>query len=365
LDTHGLSESLTLLAGNHRWTWSHDIRSIFERLPGYDRASHPASHVADLSASQLAALLDDDALVSDVTHHTAAVSELAAAIPTAPEVAYFSPEFGISDVVPQYSGGLGILAGDHLKAASDLGVSLCGVGLFYRGGFFHQELRNGRQHERFATYDPTDFGCTNTGAMVDIPMAGRTVTARVWRMDVGRTALVLLDTDVDTNATTDLAITDRLYGGDHRHRIEQELVLGVGGNRALAALGWRAPVCHLNEGHAGFLILELLDAEIAAGATLAEALEAVRPRLVFTTHTPVWPRGPNDGACPWPTCWPSGRMMATTLRHSTWPRSASGPLAGRTACPSFTAKSAASSLQASPGVVTSARSPTASTPAHG
>jgi starch phosphorylase len=287
LDTHDLSASLTLLAGNHCWTWSDDIGSIFERLPGSDPANHPASHVADLSASQLAALLDDEAFISDVTHHTAAVSELADAIPTAPEVAYFSPEFGITDVVPQYSGGLGILAGDHLKAASDLGVSLCGVGLFYRGGFFLQDMRNGRQYERFATYDPTDFACTDTGVTVDIPMAGRTVTARVWRLDVGRIALVLLDTDVDTNSTTDRAITDRLYSGDRRHRIEQELVLGVGGSRALAALGWHAPVRHLNEGHAGFLILDLLDAQIAAGATLAEAREAIRPRLVFTTHTPV------------------------------------------------------------------------------
>ncbi|MEZ5245446.1 MAG: alpha-glucan family phosphorylase [Acidimicrobiales bacterium] len=287
MDTHGLSESLSLLAANHRWTWSAEIRSVFERLPGFDVTRHPASLVADLQAAQLTALLDDETFVADVIDHTATVRALADAIPAAPEVAYFSPEFGITDVAPQYSGGLGILAGDHLKAASDLGVSLCAVGLFYRGGFFRQDLVDGRQRERFATYDPTEFGCVDTGATVDIPMGRRTVTARIWRMDVGRIALVLLDTDVDTNAKADRSITDRLYSGDRRHRIEQELVLGVGGSRAIEALGWDAPVRHLNEGHAGFLILDLLDAEIAAGATLADAIETVRPRLVFTTHTPV------------------------------------------------------------------------------
>jgi starch phosphorylase len=318
LDPHGLSESLSLLAGNHRWTWSDDIGSIFERLPGFGPDRHPASQVAGLTASELTALLDDEAFVSDVVHHTAVVSGLADAIPSAPEVAYFSPEFGIIDVVPQYSGGLGILAGDHLKAASDLGVSLCGVGLFYRGGFFRQDLRNGRQHERFSTYDPTDFGCTDTGAMVDIPMARRTVTARVWRMDVGRIALLLLDTDVDINSKADRTISDRLYSGDRRHRIEQELVLGVGGNRALDALGWDAPIRHLNEGHAGFLILDLLDAQIAAGATLVEAIEAVGPRLVFTTHTPV-PAGidrfelvlATEYLAPWAERW--GVPMADVL----------------------------------------------------
>ena len=283
---------------------------MFERLPGYDPTRHPATQVAALDAADLASLLDDEPFVADVIHHTAAVQALADAVPVAPEVAYFSPEFGITDVAPQYSGGLGILAGDHLKAASDLGVSLCAVGLFYRGGFFRQDLRDGQQHERFATYDPTEFGCIDTGVMVDVPMGGRTVTARVWRMDVGRIALVLLDTDVDTNTKADRAITDRLYSGDRRHRIEQELVLGVGGSRAIEALGWDAPVRHLNEGHAGFLILDLLDAPIEAGATLDEAIETVRPRLVFTTHTPV-PAGidrfdiamATEYLRPWATRW--------------------------------------------------------------
>ena len=209
LDTQGLSESLSLLAGNHRWTWSADIRSVFERLSGFDPTRHPASQVAGLETAQLAALLDDEAFVADVTLHTAAVRELADAIPTSPEVAYFSPEFGITDVAPQYSGGLGILAGDHLKAASDLGVSLCARGPVLP----RRVLPPGSVATVVSTSvspptTPPSSGCIDTGVMVDIPMARRTVTARVWRMDVGRVALVLLDTDVD----------DQRQGRSRHHR---------------------------------------------------------------------------------------------------------------------------------------------------
>ena len=205
--------------------------------------------------------------------------------------------------MPQYSGGLGILAGDHVKASNDLAVPLVGVGLFYREGFFRQDVTDGHQVERYERYEPAQFGAVEAAAPVDVPIADRDVTVRIWLMSVGRVQLVLLDTDHPDNSPEDRRITDRLYSGDRRHRIEQELVLGVGGVRALAALGLSPRVFHLNEGHAGFLILELLDRHIADGETLDEAARQVRRQLVFTTHTPVpagidrFPRRSRPSTC--------------------------------------------------------------------
>ena len=286
MDARALRESLFTLARDHRWIWHAPNRAILDDLPGHDGKAHPVVAIAGLSDDQLDALAGDIAFVDRVVEATRAGAE-ARDRSRDPDVAYFSPEFGISDVIPQYSGGLGILAGDHLKAADDLGVALCAVGLFYRGGFFRQSVVEGGQRERYESYEPTELGCTDTGLGVTIPMADREVHAHVWQLDVGTVPLLLLDTDLPANAPADRAITDRLYSGDRRHRLEQELVLGVGGSRALDAMGWACPVRHLNEGHAGFLLLDLLDRRIAAGATLAEAREAIRPGLVFTTHTPV------------------------------------------------------------------------------
>ncbi len=287
LDPLGLRESLLALARNHRWTWSPPVQAIFRSLPGFDPTLHPVQIVAALDDAQLDELTADSALVARVSSEAATLADLTDRAPARPDVAYFSPEFGLSELVRQYSGGLGVLAGDHLKAASDLGVRLCAVGLFYRGGFFRQRLTDGGQTERYATYEPEALGCVDSGVEVTVPMADHEVAARVWRLDVGRVPLVLLDTDLEANRPEDRSITDRLYGGDRRHRLEQELVLGVGGARALASLGWNAPVTHLNEGHAGFLILELLDHRIQAGLDLEDALGDIRPSLVFTTHTPV------------------------------------------------------------------------------
>ena len=287
MDTLSLRASLLALARNHHWTFTPDVQQTLAGLPGSEPGQHPAATVAGLTEPELDSLLADDAFMEKLRRQSSALSDLTAQIPTAPDVAYYSPEFGITDLVPQYSGGLGVLAGDHLKAASDLGVSLCGVGLFYREGFFRQAVAGGRQTERYERYDAADLGCVDTGVEVELPVGDHDVTARVWRLDVGRIALLLLDTDVAENSRRDRAITDRLYSGDRRHRLEQELILGVGGARAVAALGWASPVSHLNEGHAGFLILELLDREIERGKTLDEALRAIKPGLVFTTHTPV------------------------------------------------------------------------------
>jgi len=285
MDSLALRDALARLAINHRWTWSAPLRKMWADLNGGVLDRHPVTIIGDLSLGELEELLDHDPVMELVAVETDLLDEMMGST-TPPEIAYFSPEFGLSDVVPQYSGGLGILAGDHLKAASELGMSLVGVGLFYREGFFRQRIDGGAQAEDYPPVAPEDLGAVDTGLTVTVPFPGRSVVCRIWHMDVGRTRLVLLDTDVPENAAADRKITDRLYSGNRQHRLEQELVLGVGGTRALSALGWDLPVYHLNEGHAGFLVLELIDRVIGDG-DLAAAVDAVRPGLVFTTHTPV------------------------------------------------------------------------------
>jgi starch phosphorylase len=187
-----------------------------------------------------------------------------------------------------------VLAGDHLKAASDLGVQLVGVGLFYRQGYFRQRLTiAGTQREEFAELDATLLPVTRVVAddgaplRIEIPFPGATLHAGLWRVDVGRIALYLLDADVPENAPAEREVTDRLYGGDAEHRLRQEILLGIGGVRALTALGLEPEVFHTNEGHAGFLGVERMRRLIESGLDPATALEAVRGATVFTTHTPV------------------------------------------------------------------------------
>ena len=198
-------------------------------------------------------------------------------------VAYFSMEFGIHERLPIYSGGLGVLAGDHLKAAAELGVPLVGVGLLYTGGYFRQGIdKSGRQTEDYQPVDPEAVGLVREDVSVTVDLDGETIEAAVWRKDVaadaGTVPLYLLEVDW---------LTDALYGGDREHRIRQELLLGVGGVRALAALGIEPNVFHLNEGHSAFLQLERLRALVASGMEAEDALEAIRRSSVFTTHTPV------------------------------------------------------------------------------
>jgi starch phosphorylase len=205
-------------------------------------------------------------------------------------VAYFSPEFGLAEALPQYSGGLGILAGDHLKAANDLGVPLVGLGLFYQHGYFQQGLdRGGWQHEQFRRLNPSAMALSLVpDVRVTVDLAGVEVAAQVWRAQVGRVDLYLLDTDLEGNAEADRSVTDRLYGGGEEHRIRQEILLGVGGVRLLDALGLTPDVFHMNEGHAGFLALERIRRRVVDdGLTIEEAIEATRPAQLFTTHTPV------------------------------------------------------------------------------
>ena len=299
-----LRAALRELAGNLWFTWLPGARALFADL---DRERFAA---LDHNPTALLAALGDDELAGAATPaYLERVETVLAALRAERErstwwerrreddafcVAYFSSEFGLDESLAIYSGGLGVLAGDHLKSASDLGVPLVGVGLFYREGYFRQELDSSDlQSERYAENDPALLPLTLESASFSVEMADDgdelvPVQAQVWRAEVGRVPLYLLDTDVDGNPGWARAITDRLYGGDRRHRLRQELVLGLGGVRALRALGLEPTVFHMNEGHSAFFQLERLR-ELVEDEQLSreQALERLRASTVFTTHTPV------------------------------------------------------------------------------
>jgi len=280
-----LEAVLMTAATNYSWTWDRLTQNLFASLPTTTEKLHPKQRIMALTDADYDRFLVDRDFI-DAANTAAARVPVPDPLPSA-EIAYFSPEFGVTEKLPQYSGGLGILAGDHLKAASDVDLPLVAVGLFYRDGFFHQSVVGDKQREHYERTDPRSLGLEQMPVIVDIMMDDRIVKARVWRADVGRTKLYLLDTDLDLNDEAGKMVSDRLYSGDREHRIRQELLMGVGGVRALRQLGYEPSVFHLNEGHAGFLALELIGEEVAKGLTHAEAVEAVRSRIVFTTHTPV------------------------------------------------------------------------------
>ena len=215
--------------------------------------------------------------------------------PAAGHVAYFSMEIAINPGMPTYSGGLGVLAGDTLRSAADLGVPLIAFTLLHRKGYFQQHLdRKGVQSEDIQPWNPSDF-CTEEPARVTVSVEERTVTVRAWRYDlVGRyghvVPIFLLDTDLDGNSGWDRGLTDHLYGGDTNYRLQQEIVLGMGGARMANALGRRVNVYHMNEGHAALLTLAVLESQLGggpAGAVSDADILQVRNKCVFTTHTPV------------------------------------------------------------------------------
>jgi starch phosphorylase len=289
------------LAMNLRWAWDERTRDLFRWVDpaAWEDATHdPVKLLGLVSRERLEALAADPAFMGFLGEVHADLRRYRDAprwFQTGPKgalhaVAYFSPEFGIAEALPQYSGGLGVLAGDHLKAASGLGLPLVGVGLFYRQGYFRQELNaDGWQQERFPRLDPHAMALRLVeGARVTVDLAGTPLAAQIWLAQVGRVRLYLLDTDVEDNDHEGRAVTDRLYGGETEHRLRQEILLGVGGVRALEAMGEPTQVFHTNEGHAGFLGLERIRQLIVSeGLNLAEAIEAVRAGTVFTTHTPV------------------------------------------------------------------------------
>jgi starch phosphorylase len=298
------------LVMNLRWSWHHPSLDLFASIDPETWAAvnqDPIRLLGEVSPERLAALAVDQAFlgrlqaVHDDLREYLATPKWYQSLQDAPaSIAYFSPEFGITEVLPQYSGGLGILAGDHLKAASDLGVPILGVGLLYRAGYFKQSLNaEGWQQERYPPIDPHGLPLTlltdTTGAPLKISVGfpqGRKLHAQVWKAQVGRVPLLLLDSDVEENAPAEREVTDRLYGGGTDHRLHQEMLLGIGGVRAIRAYtaltGDPAPeVFHTNEGHAGFLGLERIRELVEIGLTYDEAREAVRAGTVFTTHTPV------------------------------------------------------------------------------
>ncbi len=310
-------EPLAGIVSNLRWSWHAESQDLLESVdPELWRAcgNHPGRMLGEVSADRLAALAKDRKFqrrLSDVAddlrdyvtaprwYQRRAATPQGAELPDS--IAYFSPEFGITEVLPQYSGGLGILAGDHLKAASDLGVPIIGVGLLYRAGYFRQSLsRDGWQQEHYPPIDPQGLPIKllrrADGEVVKLSLRlpeDRTLVAQVWKAQVGRVPLLLMDSDVEENDVAARSVTDRLYGGGPEHRLVQELLLGVGGVRAVRAFcdvtGTPAPtVFHTNEGHAGFLGIERIR-ELMSGYQLSfdEALQNVRAGTVFTTHTPV------------------------------------------------------------------------------
>ena len=209
-------------------------------------------------------------------------------------IAYFSAEFALHQSLPIYAGGLGVLAGDHCKEASDLGVPLIGIGFMYPQGYFHQHVSaDGWQEESYERLNwadvPVEQAVSADGSrlITAVPIGERTVLVQVWRVHAGRVTLYLLDTDLEENAPWDRELSARLYGGDRETRIQQEIILGIGGVRALKALGVNPAMFHLNEGHAGFVVLQRIRDLIERGATFDDALEEVRKTTVFTTHTPV------------------------------------------------------------------------------
>ncbi len=304
-----LAHQLYELSMNMWWAWSPSVIKLFRDIDSEAfRASkhNPLVVVKRLSRERLHELAGDASMRARVDR---AYREFRAYIsPTAPTwaethaaplrvrpVAYLSAEFGIHESLPIYSGGLGVLAGDHLKTASDLGLALVAVGLYYRESYFRQHIdREGQQHAEYVSA-PAGYLCTTlrTGAdgrplIIEVPLGHERLLAQVWQVNVGRNQLLLLDTDVDGNSDENRRLAARLYFGDQRVRIRQELLLGVGGIRALRACGIDWSGLHLNEGHSAFATLEYARLRmIETGGSFADVAQDVAQSTVFTTHTPV------------------------------------------------------------------------------
>jgi len=303
-----VQERLWSLARNLWWSWDHDSSSIFLDLDPlrWKQVNHnPVALLADFPLAKLEGRATELALHSRINYAYRRLREYLEADRTwgarhagvlrPRPVAYFSAEFGLHESLPVYSGGLGVLAGDHIKSASDLGIPLVGVGLFYGRGYFRQRLdQNGWQEEEYLTTDvsqmPMEPAIGKNGApvVVQVDTISGCLRAKVWRVEVGRRDLFLLDSNLEGNAPGDRELTSTLYGGDRRNRIRQELLLGVGGLRALRAMGITPSVLHLNEGHSAFAVLEAVRLRMEEeGVSFDTAVSRVSREVVFTTHTPV------------------------------------------------------------------------------
>ena len=306
---------LDTLARNLRWCWHHPTYEFFESLDpeAWERADgDPVALLGEISPKRIGELAEDPQIMGEAERLSAELQDYLTSaqwyqdfLPegqASSPVAYFSAEFGITEALPQYSGGLGVLAGDHLKSASDLGVPMIAVGLLYRAGYFRQSLTlDGRQKESYPLLDPNDLPLSplrdaegkRVLISLDLP-EGRVLYAQIWEAPIGRVPLLLLDSNIPENDERGRAVTDRLDGPSAQHRLQQQLLLGAGGIRALREYtrltGFPTPaVYHCNEAHAGFLALERLHETVDEGATDFEtALEAVRAGTLFTSHTPTF-----------------------------------------------------------------------------
>jgi len=303
-------EQLRDLAYNLWWSWNPEAIDLYRRLDRDLWAStghNPVLMLGTVRQERLEQVAEDDGFAAHLqrvyrefeshmnSQQTWYHKTHGAELDPEPRIAYFSAEFGITESLGIYAGGLGILAGDHLKSASDLGLPFVGVGLLYQQGYFRQYLNpDGWQQENYPENDfynmPVTLESQLSGAplIVEVEFPTGTVKAQVWRAQVGRVPLYLLDTNIDANKPADRDISDQLYGGDDDLRIRQEILLGVGGIRALEALGLSPTVCHMNEGHSAFLALERIRLLMEEhGMSFSEAREAAIAGHVFTTHTPV------------------------------------------------------------------------------
>ncbi len=294
------------LADNLWFSWHRPTRQLFlllDRALWWRVGRNPRLFLRHVDQSVLTRAAEDRTFLSayrsvlaefDAYHEAGPNGQSRSPLADDDLIAYFCAEFGFHDSVPIYSGGLGILAGDHCKTASDLALPFIAVGLLYRQGYFNQRIDgHGQQIAEYRTvlsheipvFPVTD--ATGHDIVVPCPMQHRTVQVKLWKAQVGRVQVILLDTDIEANEEQDRAITRVLYGGDHTTRIRQEIVLGIGGVRALRALGMAPTIWHINEGHAAFLLLERMRERVAEGLDFNAAIEAVAASAVFTTHTPV------------------------------------------------------------------------------
>ena len=292
-------QCLMEISKNLWWVWNYEAIELFmemnprlwEKVGG-----NPVLFLQKLTTAEYSALLQDARFMKRMEEVYANFKAyMSAKVNTKlPSVAYFSMEYGLTDILKIYSGGLGVLAGDYLKEASDCCVDMIAIGFLYRYGYFTQNLSmNG---EQVAVYEAQNFETLPVEQIVDaegnavtigVQYPGRTIYANLWRVNVGRVSLILLDTDTEKNSEADRTITHQLYGGDNEHRLKQEIMLGIGGMAALKALGVEKQIYHCNEGHAAFLNVQRLIDLVQKGLSFNEAMEIVRVSGLFTTHTPV------------------------------------------------------------------------------
>jgi len=300
-------KDLEVIARNMFWSWNPEFVELFKRVDSnlWSACGHnPVKMLGNISQAKLDDLAENKGFLTQLQNTAEKLKsyldrptwyEKVCSKSTGPIIAYFSAEFGIHECLPIYAGGLGILAGDHLKSASDLGVPLVGVGLLYQKGYFRQDLNiDGWQNEKYIVNDfysmPIELVRkeSNQPLTISVEYPGRSVVAQVWCVSIGRVKLYLLDTNIPANSSTDRMITCSLYGGDRELRIRQEIMLGIGGLKALSAMDITPTVCHMNEGHAAFMALERIrELRSAKNMTFDEAVEATRAGNVFTMHTSV------------------------------------------------------------------------------